>query len=72
MQRCRGLIFPPEEDFGITPVEAQAAGVPVIAYAKGGQAETVLHEQTGLLFSEQTVESLVHSVKKAAFRCGSI
>ncbi|KPQ37512.1 MAG: Glycosyltransferase [Phormidesmis priestleyi Ana] len=64
MQRCRGLIFPPEEDFGITPVEAQAAGVPVIAYAKGGQAETVLHEQTGLLFSEQTVESLVHSVKR--------
>ena len=64
MQRCRGLIFPPEEDFGITPVEAQAAGAPVIAYAKGGQAETVLHERTGLLFSHQTVESLVHSVKR--------
>ena len=64
MQRCRGFIFPPEEDFGITPVEAQAAGAPVIAYAKGGQAETVLHERTGLLFSHQTVESLVHSVKR--------
>ncbi len=64
MQRCRGLIFPPEEDFGITPVEAQAAGAPVIAYAQGGQAETVLHEQTGLLFPYQTVESLVHSVKR--------
>ena len=64
MKRCRGFIFPPEEDFGITPVEAQAAGAPVIAYAKGGQAETVLHERTGLLFSHQTVESLVHSVKR--------
>jgi glycosyltransferase involved in cell wall biosynthesis len=64
MQRCRALIFPPEEDFGITPVEAQAAGAPVIAYAKGGQAETVIHERTGLLFAHQTVESLVHSVER--------
>lgn len=64
MQRCRGFIFPPEEDFGITPVEAQAAGAPVIAYAKGGQAETVVHERTGLLFAYQTVESLVHSVER--------
>ncbi|MGB3297204.1 MAG: glycosyltransferase [Phormidesmis sp.] len=64
MQRCKALIFPAEEDFGITPVEAQAAGAPVVAYAKGGQAETVLHERTGLLFSYQTVESLVHSVKR--------
>jgi glycosyltransferase involved in cell wall biosynthesis len=64
MQRCRALIFPPEEDFGITPVEAQAAGAPVIAYAKGGQAETIIHEKTGLLFAHQTVESLVHSVKR--------
>ncbi|MEL6816682.1 MAG: glycosyltransferase [Cyanobacteria bacterium J06598_3] len=64
MLRCRGFVFPPEEDFGITPVEAQAAGAPVIAYAKGGQAETVLHEQTGLIFPHQTVESLVQSVKQ--------
>jgi glycosyltransferase involved in cell wall biosynthesis len=64
MQRCRGFIFPPEEDFGITPVEAQAAGAPVIAYAKGGQAETVVPGKTGLLFSQQTVESLVHSVER--------
>ena len=64
MRRARGFIFPPEEDFGITPVEAQAAGAPVIAYAKGGQAETVLHEQTGYLFPYQTVESLVQSVRR--------
>ncbi|MFK8183288.1 MAG: glycosyltransferase family 4 protein [Phormidesmis sp.] len=64
MQRCRGFIFPPEEDFGITPVEAQAAGAPVIAYAKGGQSETVLDGETGFLFAHQTVESLVHSVKR--------
>jgi len=64
MQRCRGFIFPPEEDFGITPVEAQAAGAPVIAYAKGGQAETVINGKTGLLFAHQTPESLVQSVKQ--------
>ncbi|MGC1524625.1 MAG: glycosyltransferase, partial [Phormidesmis sp.] len=64
MQRCRGFIFPPEEDFGITPVEAQAAGAPVIAYAKGGQAETVINGETGLLFANQTPESLVQSVKQ--------
>ncbi|MGD1896500.1 MAG: glycosyltransferase family 4 protein [Phormidesmis sp.] len=63
MQRCRGFIFPPEEDFGITPVEAQAAGAPVIAYAKGGQSETVIHGKTGLLFDNQSVESLVESVQ---------
>lgn len=64
MQRCRGFIFPPEEDFGITPIEAQAAGAPVIAYAKGGQSETVVHQRTGLLFEHQTVDSLVQSVKQ--------
>ncbi len=64
MQRCRGFIFPPEEDFGITSVEAQAAGAPVIAYAKGGQSETVIHQRTGLLFEHQTVDSLVQSVKQ--------
>ncbi len=64
MQRCQGFIFASEEDFGITPVEAQAAGAPVIAYAKGGQAETIVHGKTGLLFLEQTVESLAASVRE--------
>ncbi|ESA33028.1 glycosyl transferase family 1 [Leptolyngbya sp. Heron Island J] len=63
MQRCKGFIFPAEEDFGITPVEAQAAGAPVIAFGRGGVTETVIHGKTGVLFLEQTVDSLVQAVK---------
>lgn len=55
---CRALLFPGEEDFGITPVEAMAAGRPVIAYGKGGARETVCEGATGLFFPAQTVESL--------------
>lgn len=55
---CRALLFPGEEDFGITPVEAMAAGRPVIAYGKGGARETVQEDATGLFFPVQTVESL--------------
>lgn len=58
MARSRALLFPGEEDFGIVPVEAMSAGVPVIAYGRGGATETVLHQQTGLLFAEQTEDSL--------------
>ncbi|MBU6229565.1 MAG: glycosyltransferase [Cyanobacteria bacterium REEB459] len=63
MERCRGFIFPAEEDFGITVVEAQAAGAPVIAYGQGGSAETVQAGQTGILFDRQTVEDLVEAVR---------
>ncbi|NEQ54243.1 MAG: glycosyltransferase family 4 protein, partial [Leptolyngbya sp. SIO3F4] len=63
MQRCKGFIFPAEEDFGITPVEAQAAGAPVIAFDRGGVTETVIHGKTGILFPEQTVDSLVQAIK---------
>jgi glycosyltransferase involved in cell wall biosynthesis len=56
--RCRALIFPGEEDFGITPLEAQAAGRPVIAYAAGGALASVIEGVTGLFFREQSVESL--------------
>jgi glycosyltransferase involved in cell wall biosynthesis len=63
MERCRGFVFPAEEDFGITVVEAQAAGAPVIAYGKGGCAETVLDGKTGLLFHHQTVDHLVQAVQ---------
>ncbi|MGG0237419.1 glycosyltransferase family 4 protein [Bacillus rhizoplanae] len=66
MQRAKGFVFAAEEDFGITPVEAQACGTPVIAYGKGGATETVLdlsHEKpTGLFFKEQTIESIVKAV----------
>ncbi|MGB3308168.1 MAG: glycosyltransferase [Nodosilinea sp.] len=63
MERCRGFVFPAEEDFGITVVEAQAAGAPVIAYGKGGCAETVIDGKTGVLFAEQTVDHLVQAVQ---------
>ena len=56
--RCRAFLFPGFEDFGITPVEAQAAGRPVVAYGKGGATETVIDGVTGVLFSEQNVASL--------------
>ena len=49
---CRALLFPGEEDFGITPVEAMAAGRPVIAYARGGALETVREGESGLFFNE--------------------
>lgn len=56
--RCRALIFPGVEDFGIVPVEAMASGRPVIAYARGGALETVREPETGRFFHAQTVESL--------------
>ncbi|WP_407309883.1 glycosyltransferase [Pseudomonas sp. nanlin1] len=68
LQRCRGLIFPGMEDFGIVPVEAMAAGAPVIAYAKGGALETVIHGQTGVLFNEQSVEALIAAVRRVEDR----
>jgi glycosyltransferase involved in cell wall biosynthesis len=54
--RARALLFPGEEDFGIVPVEAQAAGVPVIAYGLGGASESVLDGRTGVLVGEQSAE----------------
>jgi glycosyltransferase involved in cell wall biosynthesis len=61
-QRCRAFIFPGEEDFGIAPVEAQAAGRPVIAYAAGGALDTVVEGETGVFFREPTPEALEHAV----------
>ena len=62
---CRALLFPGEEDFGITPLEAQAAGRPVIAYGSGGALASVIDGVTGVFFHEQTVESLATAL--AAF-----
>lgn len=58
MARCQAFIFPGLEDFGITPLQAQAAGRPVIAFAGGGALDTVLPGQTGELFPAQTVDAL--------------
>lgn len=62
-QGCKALIFPQNEDFGITALEAQAAGKPVIAYKGGGALETVIEGKTGIFFKEQTVESLVRAAR---------
>ena len=60
-QRARAFVFPGEDDFGITPLEAQACNTPVIAYASGGALETVT-DQTGIFFNEQEEESLCDAV----------
>jgi len=62
--RCRAFIFPGLEDFGIAPVEAQAAGRPVIAYAGGGALETVVEGVTGAFFHQQTPEALIEAIEK--------
>ena len=61
--RARALIFTPEEDFGIIPVEVMASGRPVLAFGRGGARETVVDGVTGLFFAEQSVEALVAGVK---------
>lgn len=66
---CRGFIFPGEEDFGITPLEANAAGRPAIAYAAGGALDTVIEGKTGRFFHRPTVESLAEVL--AAFDPGA-
>ncbi|WP_407541326.1 glycosyltransferase [Deinococcus radiomollis] len=62
MSRCKAFVFAADEDFGIVPVEAQAAGAPVIAYGKGGSLETVVAGRTGVFFGQQNEESLTRAV----------
>jgi glycosyltransferase involved in cell wall biosynthesis len=67
MQRARAFVFAAEEDFGITPVEAQASGCPVIAFGKGGALETVQSSgspRTGVLFPTQSPESIVAAIQE--------
>ncbi|MEX2143804.1 MAG: glycosyltransferase [Anaerolineales bacterium] len=64
MGEARAFVYAAEEDFGITAVEAQAAGCPVLAFGRGGLAETVIDGKTGLLYKEQTVESLIASIER--------
>ncbi|HEY6293723.1 MAG TPA: glycosyltransferase [Terriglobia bacterium] len=73
-RRCRAFLFPGEEDIGLTPIEAQASGRPVIAYAKGGALETVIGYRpestigpescTGLFFSVQTVDGMIEALRR--------
>ena len=73
-RKCRAVLFPGEEDFGIVPLEAMASGKPVIAYGKGGVLETVIpvnpvipHEgtpsPTGVFFYTQTVNALIQAIQ---------
>lgn len=62
--RCRALLFPGEEDFGITPLELNAAGKPIIAFHKGGALETVLEGITGVFFFEQTADSMAEAIRE--------
>jgi glycosyltransferase involved in cell wall biosynthesis len=62
--RAKAFVYAAEEDFGISMVEAQACGTPVIAFARGGAAEIVLDGQTGLLFDQQTDDAIVSAVSE--------
>ena len=64
--KARALVMPGEEDFGITPVEAMAAGTPVVALGRGGAVDTVRPELSGLLYDEPDARSLVTALRKAA------
>lgn len=68
MQKAKAFVFAAEEDFGITPVEAQACGTPVIAYGKGGSLETVLGQSaekpTGIFFYNQDISSVQRAVSE--------
>lgn len=69
MQKAKAFVFAAEEDFGITPVEAQACGTPVIAYGKGGALETVRGQEhddtTGVFFDQQTTSSIINAVRSS-------
>ena len=64
MGRAKAFVFAAEEDFGITPVEAQACGTPVICFGRGGARETVIDGESGLYFMEQNVKELLDAVAK--------
>lgn len=64
LQNCRAFIYPQKEDFGITALEAQAVGKPIIAYKDGGALETVIKGETGIFFDKQTPPSLAGAVRK--------
>lgn len=65
MRGAKALLYPGEEDFGIVPVEMQAAGRPVIAYGRGGVLDTIIPRETGWLFDEQSLEAMVEAINEA-------
>jgi glycosyltransferase involved in cell wall biosynthesis len=65
-RRARAVLLPGEEDFGIVPVEAQACGTPVVAFARGGALETVRDQETGVLFDSPTADSLAQALARLA------
>jgi glycosyltransferase involved in cell wall biosynthesis len=66
--RCRALIFPGEEDFGMAPLEINAAGRPVVAYGAGGATETVIEQENGILFREQTPNALIEALERCEYQ----
>jgi glycosyltransferase involved in cell wall biosynthesis len=67
-QGCRAVIMPGVEDFGMVPVEAQACGRPVIAYAEGGAVESVVEGETGMLVGEQSVDAFADAIAAVSNR----
>lgn len=65
MERCRALVMPGEEDFGIVPIEANAAGKPAVVYAAGGALETMVDGETAAYFHEPTVEALAAAIHRS-------
>ena len=65
-QRCRAALLPGVEDFGIVPVEVQACGRPVVAYAEGGALESVRDGETGVFFSEPSPEALSDAIDRVS------
>jgi glycosyltransferase involved in cell wall biosynthesis len=63
-QGCRALVMPGYEDFGITPVEAQAAGKPVVALAEGGALETVEDGVSGALFAGREIPNVIDAIRR--------
>ncbi|MFA6081986.1 MAG: glycosyltransferase [Patescibacteria group bacterium] len=64
VEHCRAILWPGIDDFGLVPVEGMAAGRPVVAFDKGGATETVVHNQTGILFQDQSTAGMIDGIKQ--------